>query len=515
MPTSTNKRIAKNTLLLYIRTLFVMVISLFTSRVILNALGIEDYGIYNVIGGVVAMFSVISGALSSSISRFLTFELGKGYSARLNEIFSTSLNIQLCLSLIILILGEIVGLWFLNYKINIPEGRLYAANWVLQCSLLTFIINLISIPYNAAIIAHEKMSAFAYISILEVALKLIIAYLCYVSPVDKLITYSILLVCVSIVIRITYGIYCNYNFEETRYKKIYDRTLIKEMTGFAGWSFFTNCAYIFNTQGVNILINLFFGVGMNAARGIAVQVETAIKKFVIDFTTAINPQITKNYAAGNMEVMYKLICRGSKFSYLLMFCLSLPFLFETPTILKLWLNIVPEHTTAFFRLSIIGTLIDLLGNTGYTACMATGKIKKYVLIVTSIGCMVFPLSWMAYTLGMPVESCYIIFAIIYLIVDIVRLRLMRQMIGFPPMMFVKDVFMRILSVTILSVSLPIIVVLLFDSSLYRMFANGCLCLCSALLCSFFAGLDKGEKQAIRSRILAKIRKNEFYKQNNK
>ena len=240
-----SKRIAKNTLFLYFRTFLIMLISLYTSRVVLNVLGVEDYGIYNVVGGVVAMFTVISGSLSSAISRFITFELGKGDIGRLKRIFSTSINIQLGISLLILVLGEGIGVWFLNYEMNIPAGRMVAANWVLHCSLLSFVINLISIPYNACIIAHERMKAFAYVSVLEAFLKLAIVYMLLVSPFDKLATYAVLLVVVALLIRLTYGIYCKRQFEECTYYFVHDKGIVKEMTGFAVWNFFGNTAYAY------------------------------------------------------------------------------------------------------------------------------------------------------------------------------------------------------------------------------------------------------------------------------
>lgn len=501
-----NKKIAKNTLLLYVRTMFVMAVSLFTSRVVLNALGVEDFGTYNVVGGFVAMFSVISGALSSSISRFLTFELGKGGGEKLNRIFSTSVNIQILIGVVVFILGEIGGLWFLNNKANIPDGRLWAAVWVLQCSLIAFVVNLVSVPYNAAIIAHEKMKAFAYIGVLEAVLKLLVAYSLYISSWDKLVTYAVLLVLISVIIRLIYGIYCHRNFSETRYKFCYDKELVHEMTGFAGWSFFTNCAYIFNTQGVNILINVFFGVALNAARGVAIQMETAIKKFVLDFTTAINPQITKNYAVGKFAEMNKLICRGARFSYLLFFTFALPFIFETPTVLKLWLNVVPEHTIAFFRLSVICSIIDLLGNTGFTACMATGKIKNYVLIITSIGCLVFPLSWVAFSFGFPVESCYIVFALVYLIVDIVRLFLMKQMLEFPINLFLKDVVLRIFLVSVAAVIPPLCIAHYMSPCILRFLINVNVCILSSIIAAFILGLTYGERKKIMKKILEKIKR---------
>lgn len=496
---SNNKRIAKNTLLLYLRTIFVMVITLYTSRIVLEALGIDDYGIYNVVGGFVAMFSLISGSLSGSIMRFITFELGHGDRDKLKRIFSTAVNIQVGLSVLILILIETIGLWFLNYKMNIPADRMIAANWVLHCSAITFVIQLISVPYNSVIVAHEKMSAFAYISILEVTLKLIIVYLLYVSSYDKLVVYAILQVLVATVIRIVYGVYCTQHFEESRYHRVYDKTLLKEMTGFAGWTFFTSAAYLFNTQGVNILINMFFNVGVNAARGIATQVQSALMQFVNNFTTAMNPQITKLYAAGNMADMVKLVIRGAKFTYLLSLLICLPVLIETEYILNLWLVEVPPHTVAFIRLTIIGTMIDHIGTTGYTACMATGTIRRYVIWITSIGCLVFPFTWLAYLLGGPVEMAYIVFALVYIGVDSIRLWIMKGLLNFPVWDFVKEVVLRSLLVTALSVILPLLFVTACAPSLVRLIVSVLLCVASTSLSIYVLGLSPKERQVITAK----------------
>lgn len=495
-----SQRIAKNTIVLYLRTLLIMVVSLFTSRVVLNILGIQDYGIYNIVGGIVAMFSVISGSLSNSISRFLTFELGKGASEKLNLIFCTSVNIQVFISVIILIIGEIIGIYFLNNKANIPEMRLNAANWVLHCSLFSFIIGLLSVPYNSAIIAHERMSAFAYVSAFEVTLKLVAAYLLYISPFDNLISYAILLSCISFIIQCIYIGYCKRNFPECNYSFVFELQTAKSMGSFAGWSFFTNTAYIFNTQGINILINLFFGVTVNAARGIATQIESAVMNFINNFTIAINPQITKSYACGDLDYMNKLICRGAKFSYLMLACLAIPLMFETPMILKLWLNIIPEHTVTFFRLSIIGTMFMVLGNTGYTACMATGRIKKYVIVITTLGCLVFPLTWIVYKLGAPVESTYIVYICTYILVDIIRLLLMKELLGFPPMLFIKKVFFKIVIVTMCAVIIPFSIIFWMDSTLLRMFVNIIITFLCVALSSYYLGLTLTEKIFVKSKI---------------
>lgn len=496
-----NKRIAKNTLLLYIRTIFLMLITLYTSRVILEQLGVDDYGIYNVVGGVVAMFSVISSALSSSISRFITFELGKGDIKRLTTIFSTSVNIQLGLSAIILLIGETVGLWFINYKMNIPADRLVSANWVLQCSLLTFCINLISVPYNSCIIAHEKMSAFAYISILEAALKLLICYMLIVSPIDKLIAYSLLMLFVAMLIRFVYGMYCTRNFEECKYRMCYEKEIVKEMTGFAGWSFFPNVAWIFNTQGVNVLINLFFGVALNAARGIASQVESAVMLFVRNFTTALNPQITKYYANGDKENMFLLMCRGTKFTYFLTLLMVLPLFLETEYVLNLWLKEVPTHTVIFVQLSIIGSIINNIGNTCYTACQATGNIKRYSIVVTSVGFLVFPLTWLCFQWGLPVESTYIIYILVYICVSIACMLMTRWLLQFPLSMFLRKALLPMVWVTFLSSIIPTLLCFQMESSFVRFIITCMVSVLSTCAAIYLTGLSKHEKRIIIDKML--------------
>ena len=341
---SNTSRIAKNTLLLYFRMLLTMGVSLYTSRVILNALGIEDYGIYNVVGGVVAMFGILSGSLSVAISRFITFELGKGDLDKLKRIFCTSVNIQVILIAIITILMETIGIWFLNNKMVIPEERLAAANWVFQFSVITFALNLLSVPYNAVIIAHEKMSAFAYISIIDVTLKLIVAFIIAYNPFDKLVYYGLLIMICGVINRSIYAIYSKRHFEEATYRMIFDKGLMKEMFGFAGWNYFGSSAYVLNTQGVNMLLNTFFGVTVNAARGVAVQVNAAVSHFIDNFMTAVTPQITKSYATNDRDYCFKLVNKGAKYGFFLMLLMSLPIFLETETILNLWLKNPPENS---------------------------------------------------------------------------------------------------------------------------------------------------------------------------
>lgn len=496
-----NKRIAKNTLLLYVRMLFTMAVSLFTSRVILNTLGVEDYGINNVVGGIVTMFSVLSGSLSSSISRFITFELGKGNIERLKTIFSTGVNIQLGMSVLIIIIAEAVGIWFLNTKMNIPTDRMVAANWVFQCAILTFVLNLLSVPYNAAIIAHEKMSAFAYISVVEVSLKLIIVYMLMISPFDRLETYAVLLLLVGAVIRFIYGYYCKRHFEECTYHFVFDKPVLKEMTGFAGWNFLCNGAYMLNTQGVNILMNLYFGVAVNAARGIATQVDAALKQFVNNFTTAVNPQITKSYAQGDLDYMHKLVCRSAKFSAFLMMFFAVPIILETNTILTIWLKTVPDYAVIFLQWIIISSFMDtVLANSLVTSMFATGKIKRYQIIVTTVGCLVFPLSWIAFKLGFEPQVGYILYFIIYTILLFVRLYLLKDMVKLPVMMYIREVLYKLAPIIVVGFAIPGILILTMDAGWLRLIL---VCLLSVLVTAaseYFIGLSNKEKNFVAEKI---------------
>ena len=496
-----SKRVAKNTLLLYMRTFISMLVSLYTSRITLQALGVDNYGIQNAVGGAIAMFNIISGSMSSSISRFITFELGRGEKSRLNRIFCTAMNIQYLMAFGVAFIMEIVGVWFLNHHMNIPDGRMEAANWVFQCSVLSFAIGLVAVPYNACIIGHEKMNVFAYLGILDVFLNLGIVYLLYISPYDKLITISVLILCVSIINIVISIVYCKRKFEECKYRFVHDKSLVKEMSGFAGWSFLTNAAWIFNTQGINILINIFFGVQLNAARGIAAKVEGICKKFTSDFMTALNPQITKSYAAGETENFFKLICRGAKFSYFLMFCISLPLMFETEAVLRFWLGEnYPEYAPVFFRLSIVATLVQMLGNTGVTACMATGNIKKYTIVISIVGLLVFPFTYVAFKLGLPAESAYIVFIIIYIILNHVRLIIMKGLIKFPVIRFYKDVILPVIMVSGTAIIIPFLLKTIQPESLFSSLLTMVSCVLLTIISAFLFGLTSAERNTIQMKV---------------
>lgn len=497
-----NKRIAKNTLLLYFRMLLTMAISLYTSRVVLHVLGVEDFGIYNVVGGVVAMFSVISGSLSAAISRFITYELGKGDKEKLVRIFSSSVTIQLGLGLVIIILAEVIGVWFLNEKMSIPENRMYAANWVFQLSILTFVINLISVPYNAAIIAHEKMSAFAYISILEVVAKLIIVYMLLLSPIDKLIFYAILMASVALIIRFVYGFYCKRNFEECTYHFILDKELLKKMFGFAGWNFIGASSAVLRDQGGNIVINLFCGPAVNAARGIAYQVNNAISGFVNNFMTALNPQITKSYAAGEKEYMMTLIYQGARLSFYILLILSLPVIVNAHYILTLWLKIVPEHTTLFVQLVLIFAMSESISNPLITAMLATGKIRNYQIIVGGLQMMNLPISYVLLRYGCIPETVLIVAICISQCCLAARLYMLRGMIGLSVREYLSKVYFNVLAVTVLSAVIPCILSYYLSETLLNFII---ICVVS-VICTFtviyFVGCNRKERQFILSKVTA-------------
>ena len=495
-----NKRIAKNTLLLYFRMLFMMVVSLYTSRVILNALGVEDFGIYNVVGGVVAMFSVISGSLSAAISRFITYELGKGDQSKLNKIFSASVTIQLLLSLIIVILIESVGVWFLNAKMTIPEARMTAANWVLQFSIVTFVINLISVPYNAAIIAHEQMSAFAYISILEAVCKLAIAFLIMVSPMDKLIFYAILMCAVSIIVRFTYGHYCKKHFTECTYHFHWDKEILVKMFGFAGWNFIGSVAGILRGQGINILLNLFFSPIVNAAQGIAVQVNNALCNFSNNFLTAINPQIIKSYSQKDLDRAYELVLYASRFAFLLLLVLSSPIICDTEVILKLWLKNVPDYAPVFVRLSLILAICDALSLPLVTLQQATGKLRNYQMVVGVLHMLNFPISLLFLYLNFEPNIVYYIAIALSVISLYARLIMQKRQIGISILMFHKKVLSRICLVGVLD----FLSISLLRNYVENQYVSMVIAFLGSVILAVLVGLNRSEINYIVAKIKTKL-----------
>ncbi|WP_338336097.1 lipopolysaccharide biosynthesis protein [Marseilla massiliensis] len=499
-----NKRIAKNTLLLYFRMLLTMIVSLYTSRVVLNTLGIEDYGIYNVVGGVVAMFSVISGSLSAAITRFITFELGTGNKESLNKVFSSSVTIQIGLALIIVILAETVGVWFLNAKMNIPDGRMLAASWVFQFSLLTFAISLISVPYNASIIAHEKMSAFAYISIFEAASKLGVAFLIAISPIDQLIFYAMLICCIAIIIRLIYGIYCKRNFEECSYHFIYDGSLLKRMFGFAGWNFLGAASWVLSNHGGNIVINLFCGPAVNAARGIATRVTSAVQGFSQNFMTALNPQITKSYASGDRQYQMILIYQGARLSFYMLLLISLPVLLNTHYLLEIWLKVVPEHAVEFVQLSLILSMLESISNPLITAMLATGNIRNYQIIVGGLQMLNLPASYILLRMGCVPEMVLIVAIVISQCCLATRLIMLRGMIRLSAKNYLVKVYANIIIVSLFAAVVPVA----FSRVMEENIGNFLLLCLISIMCTvisiLYIGCNKQERQFVAYKVKSVI-----------
>ena len=497
-----NKRIAKNTLLLYVRMLFMMAVSLYTSRVVLNALGVEDFGIYNVIGGVVAMFSILSGSLSAAITRFITYELGTENQENLKKIFSTAVTIQISLAILIILLAEVTGVWFLNVKMNIPDERIVAANSVFQFSILTFAINLISVPYNASIIAHERMSAFAYISILEAIGKLAIAFLIIISPMDKLIFYAILMCIVALVIRFAYGVYCKRHFEECTYHFIFDKDLLKRMFGFAGWNFIGAASAVLRDQGGNVVINLFCGPAVNAARGIAFQVNAAISGFVTNFMTALSPQITKSYASGEHHYMMTLIYQGARFSFYMLLLLSLPVLLNTHYLLELWLKIVPDHTVLFVQLVLAFAMSESISNPLVTAMLATGRIRNYQLVVGGLQMMNLPISYVLLRMDVFPEVIIVVAIGISQCCLVARLLMLRGMIGLSVKKYLKKVYINILTVTIAAAIIPFLLTCKLEESFQTFILSSLVAVICTGIAIYYIGCNKSERQFVLNKLYA-------------
>lgn len=491
-----SKRIALNTFLLYVRMFILMLIGLYTSRVILNTLGFNDYGIYNVVGGIVVMFSVFTTTISTAIGRFITYEIGKGDKERLKTVFSTSIYVQIVLAIAIVLLCEIIGYWFLMNKMDIPDNRMDAALWVFHISNIGFGLGLFFTPYTSLIIAHERMGAFAYMSIFDAVAKLLIVYLLLLFDVDKLKLYSVLLFLVGLITSLIYVVYCRFHFEESKIVCRFDKSIFSHMASFAGWNLFGHGAWMLETQGTNLLINMFFGVQLNAARGIAVQVNNLVQQFVGNFMTALTPQITKSFAAGDLEYMRSVVLRGAKFSFFLMFIIALPVALETNLLLHLWLKDYPPYTIWFVRFTLGTSLCMVLVNPLLSALQATGDIRNYQIIVGIVGLMQFPLIYLAFKLGCSPIASYVICLFFYAFFVLFKPWLVRKRIQLPLKTYVKFVIVPIILVSTLSSLFPIIIRFVMMESIWRL---AVVCLLS-FFCTCFTiwsvGLSVGEKKMV-------------------
>ena len=488
-------RIARNTLMLYVRMFALMLVGLYASRVVLAALGENDYGIYNVIGGVVAMFTMISGALNSAIQRFITYEMGKGAQAQLNKVYSSAVIIQLALALVIVALAEPVGLWFIDNKMTIDPSRIPAARMVLHFSLLAFVINLMSVPQMASITAHEHMSAYAWIGILDGGLRLGVALAIAHSSSDRLVLYAALMALVVIIVRAAYGLYCRRNFLECRFRAHMDKGLIKEMFSFAGWNFVGVTSGVLRDHGGNILINLFSNPAVNAARGVAIQLNGAVQGFVTNFMTAVNPQITKSYASGEHEYTFSLVRRASRLSFCLLYLLALPVIFNAEYLLGIWLKEVPQHAPLFVQLFLIFALSESMSNPMITAMLATGNIRRYQLVVGGLQLLNLPVSYVCLKLGAIPEVTVMVAIVISQICLWARLIMLNKATGFPVLPFVDKVYCTLLfKVVCGSVWLPLLIEVVKPEGFLGFAISAVGCVLVTLLAVWLLGLQSDERQ---------------------
>lgn len=490
--------------MLYVRMFFIMAVSLYTSRVILSNLGVTDFGIYNVVGGVVAMMGILNNAMAVSTQRYLTFELGRGDSVRLKQVFSTSFTIFALLSVFVILLGETLGLWFLNTYMVIPDERMTAANWVYQFSLLTCVTSLLTTPYNAIIIAHERMNVYAYVGILEAVLKLSVAFLLMAIPIDRLSTYGFLLFCCQAIVSGIYILYCYKHFRESRYSFFWDRKLFVEIISYSGWNLFGSAAGILKGQGLNILLNMFFNPAVNAARGIAYQINSAITQFFTNFYTAVRPQITKYYAQGNLNEMTKLVFRSSKLAFYLIMFISLPIIIEAPYIINLWLGQLPDYVVPFTRLIVAISAIDSMSHPLMTTAQATGNIRLYQSVVGTMIMLNIPISYVFLKLGSQPLIVFYVSLAISVICLFLRLWIVRRLMPFPVKEYIIKVFGSSVLVCAIALIVPLGIYFLLAENIYTVLLVCVLCLISSLISIYYVGLNVSERKFVMDIVKKKI-----------
>lgn len=502
-----SKRIVSNTILLYFRMLFLLFINLYASRVILEALGVDDYGIYNIVGGFVAMFSIISAPLTSSCSRFLNYEMGIGNKRRINTVFSTSVIVHITIAIVIALLCEFIGFWYISNFLVVPLDRLHAAQICFQFSILNFCINIVTIPYNAAIIANERMKVFAYISIFEGIAKLAVCLLIYYSSFDKLILYGFLLLIIQIVVRFIYQWYCKSNFEECKLRFEINRSLISQMLSYSGWQFIGHSSRILENHGINLLLNFFFGPALNAARGIATQVLGTVEGFANNFMIALNPQITQSYAEGNEKYMLKLVFFGSRFSFFLLLLFSLPIIINADFLLAIWLKQVPDYAIVFVQLSLVCALISSLSNTIITAQNATGKIRNYQITIGGIRLLNLPLSFFFLKIGYDAKSVMSIAIFIEIICLFVRLYIIPFYINaFKVKYYIKEVVFPCFYLSLLLFFILTRLKYLIGQSNLVSFLFVILSFVTTLLFILFLGCTHNERIIVYSKVLQYLKK---------
>lgn len=501
-----NARLAKNTILLYLRMALMMCINLYTSRIVLQALGVEDFGIYNVVGGVIFMFSFITDSMTASTQRFLTFELGSGNKQRLHEVFITSIHIHLLIVLCVIILGETFGLWFLMEKMVIPPERMTAAHWVYQFSIFIAVLNVLSYPYISAIIAHEKMKSFAYIAILDAALKLLLVYLLLVFDYDRLILYAALYAAEKLLIRSIYNIYCVRNFEECKYKWIFQKKLFHEMASFAGWKLLGNLAFVFNSQGLNLLLNVFFGPVVNAARATAYYAQSAVNNFAINFQAAINPQITKTYASGQLAETHKLIYKSVRITFSMLLMICLPLIVEAPTAFSLWLVEVPEGSVTFLRLLLVILIIQHSSNALVTTVAATGKIKRYEISLGVLMLTIVPISYVVLLLGGAPWSVFVVYLAIVVVAFFLNLYIILPMIHLRLKDYLRYAIARCGLVLMLSLIAPCVMHMIKVPGLLFSLLDIAVIVVSTGVIAYNFGMEADERLVLTNKVKAIVAK---------
>jgi O-antigen/teichoic acid export membrane protein len=503
--TVNHKRIAKNTVFLYIRMIVVMGIGLYTVRAILDLLGVVDYGIYNVVGGVVAMFSFVNGTLATSSQRYFSIELAKSDLNRLNKWFCLNITTFSVFILIFVVIAETIGLWFVNTQMTIPPERMSAANCVYQFSILSFCISFISIPYNALIIAHERMSAFAYISIVEALMKLGIVFILMYIPWDKLVSYSVLMLITSLGITLSYVVYCHKKFVESRFAPYWNKSEIKELLSFSGWHLFGTFSVVVRSQGINILINMFFNPAINAARAVAYQIYGAVTQFSENFLVAVKPQIYKGYAQNDYNTLNRLIIRSTYLCTFLMAILVFPILSNSSFVLELWLKEVPKYAVAFTQLVLINGIIDSASGPLTVSILATGRIKKYELVVATLFVLNLPISYVFLNLGAEPTVTMLVSIFISLVVFFSRAYILSKKLNLPFTQYIY-MFLRIsFGLIVIGVSIYYTIYNAASSLLTLIIYSIIVFLVTSLVYTVFV-FDKNDVKYIFTLIKSKIRK---------
>ena len=504
MVSDVNKKIARNTFLLYVRTLFTQMLSLYISRKVLEILGVEDYGIYNVVGSVIAALTFLNGSMAVATQRFLTIELGNNNLKAYNQVFCMSCQIHITLSFLILIVAETLGLWFVNNKLNIPVERIDAANWVYHTAVLSVALGIIQTPYVASLTAHEQMNVYAYVGMGETVLRLAFVLLLLKLSGDKLILYAILMLVIQLFSALIYRIYCITRYSECRFSVVWDKALFKSLLGFTGWNLFGTLAWMMKDQGINLLMNIFGGPFINAARGVSYQIANAVQNLVSGFGTAVNPQLTKNYASGDTEKMERLLISSSKISYYLLWFIGLPVMLEIGFILNIWLVNVPDYTELFTKLIFVEALLSALSAPIITSLLSTGKIKWYQIVVGSVMLINVPISYLLYRTGVPVYTPFVVSIVISGISFVLRLHFCKSLIGFSVTRYLNSVLRPVLMVTSLSLILPFACTMLLNNNVIRFIIVLVVSSLSIFLAVCSVGLTEAERLYAKSIINSKL-----------